>query len=146
MEIDSLQSDVQALNHCVQDIEEFIKGVQKEQSIDIGLMAELEKEWNGAYQMITTTTNHGISRLDRQIVGVRAEMMVVNKELAMSTSRLAGVDNRATTQQKEKRIGATGKNDQRTQGNGHEIPAPTLGHQKSLGKANRTHLGAQRDG
>jgi len=35
---------VQALNHRVEDIKIFIEGVQKERAIDIGLMAELEKE------------------------------------------------------------------------------------------------------
>jgi len=100
-EIDFLQSDVQALEHRVQDIEEFVEGVQKERSIDIGLMAELEKEWNRAYRMVNTTTNHGIARLERQMTGIRADMVVVNKESGMSSSRLAAVDNWATSQQKE---------------------------------------------
>jgi len=100
-EINFLQSDVQALKHCVQDIKEFVEGVQKERSIDISLMAELEKEWNRAYQMVNTTTNHGIAHLDRQMAGIWANMVVVNKESRMSSSRLAAVDNRATAQQKE---------------------------------------------
>jgi len=92
---------VQGLNHRVEDIEIFVEGIQKERAIDIGLMAELEKEWNGAYMMLNTTTNHGLARLDRQITGIRSEMLIVNKESATSTSRLAGVDNWATNQQKE---------------------------------------------
>ena len=100
-EIDYLQSDVQGLDHRVEDIEIFVEGIQKERAIDIGLIAELEKEWNGAYMMLNTTTNHGLARLDRQITGIRSEMLIVNKESATSTSRLAGVDNWATNQQKE---------------------------------------------
>lgn len=85
----------------VQDIEEFFEGMQKEQAIDIGLMAELEKEWNRAYRFLNTTTNHMLARLDRQIGGIHSEMLIVMKESVTCSSRLTGVDNRATNQQNE---------------------------------------------
>jgi len=45
--------------------------------------------------------NHRLVCLDRQIAGICSEMLIVNKESATSTSRLAGVDNQATNKQKE---------------------------------------------
>lgn len=68
-----LEEDWQRHGHRLQDTKRFVEDTEKERSIDIGLMKELETEWNATLANMNRTTEHGLNHVNRVLTGNTGE-------------------------------------------------------------------------
>jgi len=100
-EIGFLEEDWQRHGDRLKEAEEFVENIQKERSTDIGLMKELETEWNTAFVDFKRTTENGLTHVNRVLTGMRTDVQRVDRESLTSAGKLLSVEGRLAAQQKE---------------------------------------------